>query len=141
MINAYNINKLHYTINYINCEVRCTNQPNDTAKVTENVVDVWSFGRSLTEELQLPAALKGSFLPRQLGHPSIAARWSPMFNDHVRHAAPMLAVGRSLAQKRQVWILTLRGFRCFGRFFCPEALMRDTRSFEDLGFYGAQVSD
>ena len=57
-----------------------------------------NLSRSLTEEL--PAALKGSFLPRQLGHPSIAAR-------------------RSLAHKRQ-------------------ALMRDTRSFEDLGFYGAQ---
>ncbi|CAK9058280.1 unnamed protein product, partial [Durusdinium trenchii] len=43
---------------------------------------------------------KGSFLPRQFGHPSIAAR-------------------RSLAQKRQ-------------------ALIRDTRSFEDLSFYGSQ---
>lgn len=61
---------------------------------SESVLDAWSFGRSLTEEL--PAALKGSFLPRQLGHPSIAARWSPsfqliciwnLFNDHVQHAA------------------------------------------------------
>lgn len=112
---------------------------------SESVLDVWSFGRSLTEEL--PAALKGSFLPRQLGHPSIAARWSPsfqliciwnLFNDHVQHAAVRPEFGSQTPGKD----LNTQRLQMFSDgFFCPEALMRDTRSFEDLGFYGAQVSD
>lgn len=51
-----------------------------------------SFSRSLPEEL--PAALKGSFLPRQLGHPTVTAR-------------------RSLAQKRKALMTNTRLFEDF----------------------------
>lgn len=51
-----------------------------------------NFSRSLPEEL--PAALKGSFLPRQLGHPTVTAR-------------------RSLAQKRKALMRDTRLFEDF----------------------------